>query len=72
MATIDFLEYELRMSKDEISNLNFLKITRLSKDDTDRIYVHLEDQTSSHYLYRKGAKMANHDIKISPFIPPQL
>ena len=69
---MDILQYELKMTSEEINDLGVTKITRPKKDNTEKIYIHCQDQNSAHYIFRKGARVSNEDIKISPFIPPQL
>ena len=69
---MDFLQYELKMTSEEINDLGVIKITRPKKDDTEKIYIYFQDQNSAHYLFRKGAKVSNEEIKISLFIPPKL
>ena len=72
MAAIDFLQYELKITSEEINDLGVTKITRPKKDNTEKNHIYCQDQNSAHYLFRKGARVSNEDIKISPFIPPQL
>ena len=40
MAAMDFLQYELKMTTDEINALGVTKITRPKKDNTEKIYLH--------------------------------
>jgi len=49
----EFLQEEMKMTPDEIHELNIVKIERPRKKDSDQIYLHLEDTLSTNYLYRK-------------------
>ena len=71
-AVNDFLKLEMKLSTEEIKDLKIKNITRPQKDEVDRVYLHLEDEEGSKYLYRKVSQVNNTEIKISPFIPPQV
>ena len=47
-------------------------MTRPKQDKTDRVYKHFSTEKSANYLFIKTISVSNTDIKISPFIPPQL
>ena len=68
MAAMDFLQYELKMTTDEINALGVTKITRPKKEDTEKMYLDCHDHKTAHYIFRKGAQVSNQEIKISPFI----
>ena len=47
-------------------------MTRPKKEETDRLYLHLSSEKAANYVFRKCSIVANNDIKVTPFVLPQL
>ena len=71
-AAKDFLRLELKFDQQEIEDLRIIRVTRPQKEGTERLYLHLENEESSRYLYRKTSQVKNENVGVAQFIPPQL
>jgi len=71
-AVDDFLKLELKLNVEEIKDLGIHNITRPKKEETDSVYLHCKTEDWPRYLYCKAAHVKNNDVKVVPFLPPQL
>ena len=60
------------MSDDEINDLGINNISRNKPENNIKVYIHMNEEQISTYLYKKAALAQNRWIQIRPFIPPQL
>ena len=67
-----FLKLKLKLNDEEIKELGIVNITRPKKEDCDRLYLYMKFDEGPRYIFRKSAQVKNADIKISPYIPPQI
>ena len=71
-AVDEFLKLELKMDSREIQELQIKDITRPKKDDPDRVYLHFDNEEGPQYIFRKNIHVQNEEIKVAPFVPPQI
>ena len=71
-AVDDFLKLELKMTEEEIKDFKIIDITRLKKEDAQRVYLHCETEEGPQYIIRKNIQIQNDEVRIVPFVPPQI
>ena len=55
--------------------MDLINVTRPKLSTTDRLYLHFATEKSANFLYRKTTSInsiTKNNIKLTPFIPPQL
>ena len=71
-AVHEFLYDEMKMDEGEINELGRFKVHRKDDDLNDKIYLIFENKHSCEYLMRKSIVCKNANIKVFPYIPPQI
>ena len=60
------------MTEEEIKDLKIIDITRPKKEDAQRVYLHCETEEGPQYIIRKNIQIQNDEVRIVPFVPPQI
>ena len=68
----EFLSQELKMSPEEINDLGINNITRNKRENNIKVYIHLNEEEMSSYIFKKAAIVQNRRVQIRSYIPPQL
>ena len=60
------------MDEEEIKQLGGFKSYRKNDDENEKVYLNFTSEESCDYITRKAAICKNENIRIFPYIPPQL
>lgn len=68
----EFLKLEIKMGNKEIGELKIVKIENQKKEEADRLYLHMKDEESVQYIYKKAAQVINPNTKVHMLALPKL
>ena len=71
-AVEEFIYEELKMDENEVNELGKFRVYRKDDDQNDRIYLNFDNETSCEYIMKKSIICRNKNIRVFPYIPPQI
>ena len=73
LACFEYLRYELKISKETISNLEIVRIFKDERENFDRLYIEFKEESSVRLCFKHSPKMRrDKDVRLFTYISPEL